>query len=237
MKSYIKTDIGHRENNEDNYFLDKNNRYFILADGMGGHAAGEKASELAVSIVKEKLKNKVKNEDGLVRLMEDAVVEANKIIYEESLKNIKYRGMGTTLSLLYIFKGKFYFVNIGDSRIYALIEGELEQLSKDDSFVNYLLEIGDITPEEARVHNKRNVLTKALGTNETIEFDVNSLKCNEIDCALLCSDGLSDILTNEQIELVLNEKYDSETKVNTLVDQALILGGQDNITVILIDRR
>lgn len=236
MKAYVKTNIGHRDNNEDSYFLDKNRRFFILADGMGGHAAGEKASEMAVEFLKEHLSKKIKTESELIDLINRSVQAANHKIYQASAENIKYRGMGTTLSLVYHAFNCFYYLNIGDSRIYKLKNKRLIQLSKDDSFVNYLLDLGDISEEEARIHPKRNILTKALGTSEGIDFSIKVIAEEEVDKILLCSDGLSDILDNNTIEKYLCDSSPINQKLDLMIQKVLEDGGKDNITIMILDR-
>lgn len=237
MNVFVKTNIGLRENNEDSYYVDPNHTFLILADGMGGHAAGEKASEMAVTLLKKKLSKNIKNETNLLNLINTSIQEVNKRIYEESLSNIKYRGMGTTLSLVFYAFKSFYYVNIGDSRIYKLKGKKLLQLSKDDSFVNYLLEIGDITEEEARVHPKKNILTKALGTSEGIDFVVKVIDESEVDKLLLCSDGLSDILENREIEMFLSSGKMDDEKLDFMIKDVLKNGGKDNITIIVLERK
>ena len=226
------THIGGSENNEDSYYVDPKKRFAILADGMGGHAAGEKASALAVNRLKEVLSVPVESERELLDLLNNGVRDVNQEIFDQSAAHLKYRGMGTTLSLIYLLDGKLYFINIGDSRIYGY-DDALFQISKDDSFVNYLLDIGDISEEEARVHPKKNVLTKALGTTQGVDFQIRSLDA-DLKFIILCSDGLSDVVEGAEIQNVLEtEKGDISKK---LVQKALDGGGKDNITVIVLDK-
>ncbi|MDY3119282.1 MAG: Stp1/IreP family PP2C-type Ser/Thr phosphatase [Peptoniphilus sp.] len=226
------THIGGRENNEDSYYVDPKKRFAILADGMGGHAAGEKASALAVNRLKEILSTPVENERALLDLLNNGVRDVNQEIFQQSAAHLKYRGMGTTLSLVYLLEGKLYYINIGDSRIYGYRDG-LFQISKDDSFVNYLLDIGDISEEEARVHPKKNVLTKALGTTQGVDFQIRSLEC-DLKFIILCSDGLSDVVDEEHMAEILEKENDELSK--KLVQKALDFGGKDNITVIVFDK-
>lgn len=226
------THIGGRENNEDSYYVDPKKRFAILADGMGGHAAGEKASALAVNRLKEVLSVPVESEKELMDLLNKGVQDVNAEIFKQSAAHLKFRGMGTTLSLVYLLEDKLYYINIGDSRIYGY-DDELFQISKDDSFVNYLLDIGDISEEEARVHPKKNVLTKALGTTQGVDFQIRSLD-GDLRFIILCSDGLSDVVDPETIQRILEtEKGDISKK---LVQKALDNNGKDNITVIVFDK-
>ncbi|MDD7362946.1 MAG: Stp1/IreP family PP2C-type Ser/Thr phosphatase [Peptoniphilus sp.] len=231
MKISAYSHIGGRENNEDSYYVDPNKHFAILADGMGGHAAGEKASEIAVNVLKKRLSGTVKSEKKLLKLLNDGVREANTEIFKKSAEHLKYRGMGTTLSVVYLLNDKLYYLNIGDSRIYGYGD-ELFQISKDDSFVNYLLDIGDISEEEARVHPKKNVLTKALGTAQGVDFEIRSLEEN-LRFIVLCSDGLSDVVDIQNIEKILESEEEDYSK--RLVQEALDCDGKDNITVIVFD--
>ena len=232
MKISAYSHIGGRDNNEDSYYVDPKGDFAILADGMGGHAAGEKASELAVNILKDKLSTPVKNEKELLNILNDGVREANHQIFKSSADHLKYRGMGTTLSLIYLLEDQLYYINIGDSRIYGYKDG-LFQISKDDSFVNYLVDIGDISEEEARVHPKKNVLTKALGTTKGVEFQIRSLDA-DLQFIVLCSDVLSDFVDFYIMAKVLESSEGDYSKL--LVQEALDRNGQDNITVIVFNK-
>lgn len=232
MKISAYSHIGGRDNNEDSYYVDPDGRFAILADGMGGHAAGEKASELAVGVIKNKLSVPVDSEKQLLNLLNEGVQDANHQIFKSSVDHLKYRGMGTTLSLVYLLNQKLYYINIGDSRIYGY-KDELFQISKDDSFVNYLVDIGDISEEEARVHPKKNVLTKALGTTNGVEFQVRSLDA-DLQFIVLCSDGLSDVVDFDIMAKILESSEGDYSK--KLVQEALDRNGQDNITVIVFNK-
>jgi serine/threonine protein phosphatase PrpC len=224
-----------RENNEDSYYADEaNKKYFILADGMGGHRAGEIASSTAVKIVNEKLsKEEIKDQDQLISLLKESVYKANEEILEMSLGKDEYRGMGTTLSLIYLYNDYLYYTNVGDSRIYE-ISDSIKRITKDDSFVNYLLEIGEINEEEAKNHPKKNVLTKALGTSDKLTVDVEEIAFNSANTYMLCSDGLTNMVSEEKILEIINNN-DLETSAKKLLDLALENGGIDNITFILIN--
>lgn len=234
MKFVHRTHKGNiREINEDFYYVPyENGNLFILADGMGGHLAGETASRMAVETVVEELSGKFKTSDELVTKIKEAVKIANEVVYKKSLEDLNLRGMGTTISIGYIYQGKFYYTNVGDSRIYKIAE-EIEQVTKDDSFVNYLVEIGEITEEEAKQHPKKNVITRAIGTAEDLNAEVKNfdLATGEI---LMCSDGLSNMVSNEEILEVLKN---SEMKNwgDNLLSKALNAGGMDNITFIIIE--
>ncbi|MDO5041283.1 MAG: Stp1/IreP family PP2C-type Ser/Thr phosphatase [Peptoniphilus sp.] len=224
-----------RENNEDSFIVDeKNLKFFIIADGMGGHKAGEIASQKAVSILKEDLMNtEINSEEDLATILVDSVREANEEIYNMSRENLKYRGMGTTLSLIYIFEDSVFYINVGDSRIYEIDDREIKQITQDDSFVNYLIEIGEISKDEAESHPKKNVLTKALGTSEDLDIEVNKIQFNKENKYLICSDGLSNMISEDRLfSIIKGEK--TEEVGEKLIDEALANGGIDNITLILI---
>lgn len=232
-----KTNRGNvRKNNEDSLYISEGkNKYFIVADGMGGHLGGEEASSLATKIVAEVLDGK--EISSVIEAQEEiafAIKKANTAIYEKGKEDIHLRGMGTTLSLLYFFEDEIIFSNIGDSRIYSLEDNTLTKLTKDDSFVNYLVEIGDITEEEANHHPKKNVLTKALGTSVNIEFKVFRKKLSMKEKFLLCSDGLSNMVEEKAIAKIMRDN-DLERAGDLLIKEALKNGGLDNITLIVID--
>ncbi|CDZ74759.1 protein phosphatase PrpC [Peptoniphilus sp. ING2-D1G] len=224
-----------RENNEDSFIVDEENlKFFMIADGMGGHKAGEIASQKAVSILKEDLINaEINTEEDLVSTLINSIKEANREILNLSKENLKYRGMGTTLSLIYIFEDNVFYINVGDSRIYEINDEDIQQITQDDSFVNYLLEIGEISKDEAESHPKKNVLTKALGTSENLDIEVNKIYFNKENKYLICSDGLSNMVPKERLFSIVNEEKAEEIG-EKLISEALDNGGMDNITLILI---
>ena len=235
MRVVSATNVGnYRKNNEDSYFVNDSKNLYILADGMGGHLAGEKASKMATDIIAshfKKNKNIRKTED-VIEILSSSIKNANKEIFESSENNEDYRGMGTTVSAGFVLEDVLVYSNIGDSRIYKINKG-IEQLTRDDSFVNYLIEIGDITEEEAKNHPKKNVLTKALGTTETLDVYVKTLKIEKDDIFLFCSDGLTNMISDEEIFKIVKENTPEVAK-DVLLNLALENGGLDNITFILI---
>ncbi|MGO3751422.1 MAG: Stp1/IreP family PP2C-type Ser/Thr phosphatase [Peptoniphilaceae bacterium] len=238
MKFIAATNKGSvRENNEDSYNIDyKNRKYFLLADGMGGHKAGEIASSIAVEEIGKFLEKEVENEEELISLIKDSIYEVNKKIFSLAKENLKYRGMGTTLSLIYIYNNEIYYASIGDSRIYEISKNNINQITMDDSFINYLIQMGEISKEEAKNHPKRNVLTKALGTSESIDVEVKKLSLNKGYRYLICSDGLTNMVKDQKIYEIL-EKKEIEDGANKLIQEALLNGGIDNITLIIIDNK
>lgn len=229
MNIGAKTDIGKiREQNEDTYGYRDN--LFVIADGMGGHKAGEIASAIAVEIV---LASEVSSDPELS--LHEAVLNANNAILDEMAKNVDFFGMGTTIAILFLAKDKAYVSHVGDSRIYKLSEGNLTQLTDDHSFVAELIKNGSITEEEAKIHPQRNVLTRALGTPGKLEFEVNSFPVITGDKFLLCSDGLTGMVTENIMKEILESNEESQKVVDKLVQKANDNGGIDNITAIVIE--
>lgn len=235
MKVVSATNVGnYRKNNEDSYYVNESKNLYVLADGMGGHLAGERASKMATEIIGEDFagEREVISIDDAIEILSSSIRDANKKIYESSQENEDYRGMGTTLSSGLILDDVLIYSNIGDSRIYRINE-EMEQITQDDSFVNYLIEIGEITEEEAKNHPKKNVLTKAMGTTSDIEVIVNTLNIKDKDVFLFCSDGLTNMVPDEEIFKIVKENSPEEAR-DMLLDLALRNGGMDNITFILV---
>ncbi|WP_085875946.1 Stp1/IreP family PP2C-type Ser/Thr phosphatase [Peptoniphilus vaginalis] len=235
MKVVSATNVGnYRKNNEDSFYVNESKNLYLLADGMGGHLAGERASKMATEIIGEDFasEREVVSIDDAIEILSSSIRDANKKIYESSQENEDYRGMGTTLSSGLILDNVLIYSNIGDSRIYRINE-EMEQITQDDSFVNYLIEIGEITEEEAKNHPKKNVLTKAMGTTSDIEVIVNTLNIKDKDVFLFCSDGLTNMVPDEDIFKIVQENSPEEAR-DMLLDLALKNGGMDNITFILV---
>ena len=235
MKVVSATNVGnYRKNNEDSYYIDPSEKLFVLADGMGGHLAGEKASAMATEIIAKNFEKLSENPNiqDIMDMTNESIKKANSEIFTKSATNEDYRGMGTTVVMGYVLDDTFVYSSVGDSRIY-IIDSDINQITKDDSFVNYLMEIGEITEDEAKVHPKKNVLTKALGTNEDVEVIINNLKLKDKDIVLLCSDGHTNMVSNEKIcEIVKNNS--PKIARDKLIELALKNGGMDNITFILI---
>ena len=235
MKAVSATNVGnYRKNNEDSFYVNESKNLYLLADGMGGHLAGERASKMATEIIGEDFESEreVVSIDDAIEILSSSIRDANKKIYESSQENEDYRGMGTTLSSGLILDNVLIYSNIGDSRIYRINE-DMEQITQDDSFVNYLIEIGEITEEEAKNHPKKNVLTKAMGTTSDIEVIVNTLNIKDKDVFLFCSDGLTNMVPDEDIFKIVKENSPEEAR-DMLLDLALKNGGMDNITFILV---
>ncbi len=233
MLAFVKTDIGLvREVNEDHYAF-KPPSLFIVADGMGGHVAGEIASKLAVDTMIEYIDQQPVDENIQI-MLGNAVQLANQHIFERSQQGRQYLGMGTTVTACYVTDNKLYWAHVGDSRMYLLHGNELRQITDDHSLVGELLRNGTITKAEATVHPQRNILTRAVGTSSKILVDSGHLEWEKTDVLLLCTDGLSGLVGEDQIiSLLKSARLDGQAAVNRLVQQALDAGGYDNITVIL----
>lgn len=240
MQVFAKSDIGReRKTNEDFYYVSKPEDkiiLFILADGMGGYNAGEVASRMAVESAKDYIhKHFAKNKDSkekLEALLKDAIEYANSVVYKKAQSKEDLRGMGTTLDVCLIYNSRIYIGHVGDSRVYRIRKEFMRRLTKDHSYVQTLVDDGTITKEEAYSHPKKNMLTKALGCVETVEPDVYTKTFIKDDIILMCSDGLTNMIREENIYEII--KQDKENAIENLVKQANDNGGLDNITVVII---
>jgi PPM family protein phosphatase len=236
MRISALSDVGLvRKNNEDNFFICAPH-LFIVADGMGGHEAGEVASKIAVTAMQEYMTKNVGNRNIKQRLRE-AVRVANREVYQEAAARHECFGMGTTISAVFLQEDMLYWVQVGDSRVYLVREGTIQLLTEDHSLVWQLLKQGSITLEEANVHPQRNVLTRAVGTEPETEIDVGEIMLLPKDQILLCTDGLSNLVSGEEITETIVGTTDPDEAVKKLVQLAKEHGGFDNITTILIDNR
>ncbi len=237
MKSFYLTDSGKvRDHNEDSVTILKNanNEYLlIVADGMGGHRAGEVASSIVLNHMGNKFNslNSIGSKLDAINWMKDNISEINTEILEHTKIHPEALGMGTTTVMALLTDSYLLFGNIGDSSGFVFKNGKLTKVTKDHTLVNLLVAAGDLTEEEAKYHPKRNVLMKALGSSEKAELDVFDVDRN-VDGILLCSDGLTSMLTKEQIEKVLNdEELEIEEQVIKLIRKSNARGGTDNISV------
>lgn len=240
MKACGLTDNGlSRESNQDSLFVSdlRELPLFIVADGMGGHNAGEIASSIAVEAIKEKFmetRENLQSKDSIIKTIKDSVFEANKKIYFKALSTPECSGMGTTLTMSYIFDNEIYIGHIGDSRAYYISDSDIDQLTEDDSLVNELIKNGSITIEEAKNHPQRNVITKALGTSIDIEVDIQTIKYKIGDILIICSDGLSNMVKEDKVFDIIKSEEDVSLACQSLIDLAKKNGGSDNITLIII---
>jgi len=227
------TDVGMvRQQNEDAFHAEEN--LYIVADGMGGHNAGEVASALAVSTVRSGARMGIRTADQFRELVQ----QANTVIYTASLDDSTQSGMGTTFTGVAVIPGeepRILIANVGDSRTYLYRSGALTRLSVDHSYVQELVNEGIITPEEARVHPRRNIVTRAMGIDRSVQVDVFSHLVRTGDRLVLCSDGLVDEVADIDIARVLTEHTDPQDTAEALVLVANANGGRDNTTVIVLD--
>ena len=236
MKISSATSVGCiRPLNEDAFFVSKPDSGTVLAivaDGMGGHNAGEIASEEAVGIIQKDVLSETGKDakDILIK----AITDANREIYKMSVEKRKLSGMGTTITACLADPKHVTAVQVGDSRLYLIRDDKITQITKDHSLVEMLVESGSITKEEARRHPQRNVITRAVGTDRTVEADVYEFPTQEGDILLLCSDGLVNMVEDETILSIIKKEKTLDDAANTLVLEAERAGGTDNITVILI---
>lgn len=232
------TDVGRvRAGNEDNLHADADQQrgLFIVADGMGGHAAGEVASEMAVQIVTRELATvrDVTAEDVPTRMVQ-ALQAANRVIYERTIEETDKHGMGTTASCLLVGQGQYVIGHIGDSRVYLLRNGELRQVTKDHSYVQEQVDAGFLTPEQARYHPYSNVITRCVGANAAVEVDVLTGTIQVDDIYLLASDGLTGMVEDPQLRTILASHASPGRVVDALIAEANRRGGLDNITAIVV---
>ncbi|MEJ2398893.1 MAG: Stp1/IreP family PP2C-type Ser/Thr phosphatase, partial [Gammaproteobacteria bacterium] len=239
---YGLTDVGlSREHNEDSISWDIELGLVMLADGMGGHNAGEIASELAVTAIRDALLDVLTPdmvESKLIKCEEavrEAVIYANEDIHEQANHRIECAGMGTTVVLTLFHEDKVTYAHVGDSRIYRLRNGEFKQLTLDHSLVQEMIDNGYLSQEEAMVSSSRNLITRALGIAPNVEVDVTTETLDIDDVYLMCSDGLSDLLTEQDMAKILVTQRDNlGDAAQYLVDMANERGGTDNISVILV---
>ncbi len=229
MKVYKKTHVGKvRKNNEDSLLVTAPN-IFVAADGMGGAAAGEVASKILVDTVKNFLSTVPEPLDE--NILSKSILKANAAILREAKENSNLRGMGTTATILYIYKNQAFFAHVGDSRLYRLKNSTLEQMTLDHSYVESLVRKGELTPEQARVHPMKNILTQAVGAMENIQVETGNFHVDGDEIFLLCTDGLTNMVEDEQIKQILSE---SSNPADDLIQAALDNGGHDNITAIVV---
>ena len=240
MEIATKSHVGRvRQVNED-YFAcveDLNGRVLaVVADGMGGHQAGDIASRLAVERIVKELKSLdgiLEDEDAREQLM-NAVLHANKEVYEYAIEHPECNGMGTTVVAALMGPTSVITAHIGDSRLYHFQEGNLFMKTEDHSLVNELVKSGQITEEEASVHPHRNVIMRSLGTEPDVRIDLGQFDWSFEDVVLICSDGLSNKVNNRRMEEWLHKEVSLQARVEGLVDEALAAGGEDNITLVAV---
>ncbi len=243
MKSFYLTDSGKvRDHNEDNVIIlkNKNNEYLMaVADGMGGHSAGEVASSIAINYLGKHFVDTFHKMNKLdaVNWLRNTVNDINNLIFKHEKEHPESKGMGTTLVVTIQTKEYILFGNIGDSSGFVVKDDKLHKVTSDHTLVNLLVTAGELSEEEAKHHPKKNVLMKALGANNPIDIDIfDCVDLDKITSILLCSDGLTNMIDEEQIEKVLLNGTDIEDQVIKLIHKANNRGGTDNISVAYLIR-
>jgi serine/threonine protein phosphatase PrpC len=228
ISSGARTDIGRgRSGNEDSYVEDPDQGLYAVADGMGGHRAGEVASAVAVESLKAAY--------GAGASIEEAVGEANAAVFSKASGDPALRGMGTTLTAVALVDGRAILGHVGDSRAYLMRDGDVTRVTEDHSLVEQLVREGRLSPEEAAHHPQRAIITRALGMDPEVEVDRYEVDLRPGDRLLICSDGLTNMVSEPGIAGVLRNQSDAQRAADTLVDMANKAGGDDNITVVVID--
>lgn len=224
-----------RRSNQDSFFLDPEGNFFLVADGMGGHAGGEEASRLATEVIQKHLRERWRSWADSETLLTEAVQKANEAIIQDQETYPERADMGTTLVVVLFHNNKYWLTHIGDSRIYRLREESLEQLTEDDTWVARALKLGELTPEEARSHPWRHILSKCLGRKDLAPVVVQSIDIQPGDRLLLCSDGLTEELDAASILSYLKPPAPCAESAELLVNAAKEHGGRDNITVVIVE--
>ena len=233
-----RSDVGMiRSGNEDSFFAHatKDRGIFIVADGMGGHAAGEVASEMSVQIVSRELQDliDVYSEEARTKVAESLRI-ANRAIYDRTIQEADKQGMGTTVSMLVVSGARYLIGQVGDSRVYLLRDGALRQLTKDHSYVQEQVDAGFLTPEQARYHPYSNVITRCVGASDSVEPDTYAGDMKPGDVFLVASDGLTGMVDDRRLQQLLLSRASAGRVVDALIAEANYRGGLDNITAVVV---
>jgi protein phosphatase len=242
-------DVGlKRESNEDYFSIEESSGLYVVADGMGGHLAGEVASRVAVEMINKSFKRWIGQQTGIEEIyghpdpsltvrgnyVSSGIRLANRVIYEMALDHEEYQGMGTTVSMIHVSPEVVVSANVGDSRIYLIRDGRIERLSKDHTLVSEQVEMGMMTEEEAETSPLKHVLTRSLGSAEEVEPDVFEIQPFSHDRFVLCSDGLTDLVSDEEVLEMTCDENEPETLCRRFIETALRRGGHDNISVVSV---
>ncbi|MFH1368365.1 MAG: Stp1/IreP family PP2C-type Ser/Thr phosphatase [Elusimicrobiota bacterium] len=250
-----KSDVGQvRKNNEDNYIIDEKTGLYIVCDGMGGHSSGEVASKLAIDVIAKNFSQSVQKQQnpdstqvmfgesnpkisGTANRLVSSIRLANQVIFESSRNYPQNQGMGTTVVAVSAFENTFIISWVGDSRVYLIRSGRIQQMSIDHSLVQEQVSKGLITDSQAESSDYKNILTRALGAAEIVEVDTIEVPASEDDYLLLCSDGLTRMLTDEQMMNVFKKFENPQNICDNLIAQANQAGGRDNVTAIVVHKK
>ena len=237
-----RSDIGKvRTTNQDAYHIgniSSNVAWSVVCDGMGGANAGNMASLVAVGAISANMDrnyNPEKPDSSIHSLITTAVINANALVYQKSKQTPDLAGMGTTVVLTVIKNDRAYIAHAGDSRAYHISKSQIRQITKDHTMVQYLIETGELTPEEAKDHPKKHLITRAVGVDENIMVDYNEADLEKGDRVLICSDGLSNLVNEEEIAAIVKKNNTPTDAVDKLIELANERGGNDNITVVIME--
>ncbi|MDD6400186.1 MAG: Stp1/IreP family PP2C-type Ser/Thr phosphatase [Lachnospiraceae bacterium] len=239
MKSSGKTDTGNkRSNNQDSIFFSDTSvgplpNLYIVADGMGGHKAGDRASKMAIDITVDFIKKS--SLENPIAVLKRAMVYANNEIYKAANSDVELNGMGTTMVAAVVLNDKLIVANVGDSRLY-IVNNDIKQITMDHSLVEELIRSGELERKRGRNHPEKNIITRAMGSKDEIVPDFFEIDLCEDDICLMCSDGLSNMVEDDEIKDIVLENDSLEDMVRALVDRANYYGGSDNISVVIISR-
>ena len=237
LKSYAITDVGvKRKSNQDFVFSSDEPvgnlpNLYIVADGMGGHRAGDFASRYTVEAFTDTVRNS--REENPISIIDEAVNVANLALIDKASENVEMKGMGTTLVVATVIGDSIYIANVGDSRLY-LVNEEIQQITRDHSLVAELVNLGEIDKKSARTHEKKNIITRAIGADSELVADYFEIEYSSGDIILMCSDGLTNMVEDEDIKNIINKGEELDLTAHKLVDTANNNGGKDNISVLLV---
>ncbi len=220
--------------NQDDYYLDPQGRFFVVADGMGGHAGGQEASRIATEAIRDYLEEYWDSDESSETLLENAFLKANQAILLDQVRHPERSDMGTTAVAFLLRANQSWCAHIGDSRLYRLRGAKLSQITEDHTWVARAMRIGDITPDQARIHPWRHILSKCLGREDLRQVEVQNFDLQSNDRLLLCSDGLTEELSDHLIAQHLKTIRSCDRAAAALVNAAKDKGGRDNITVVIV---
>lgn len=223
-----------RSANQDAYYIDPEGQFFIVADGMGGHAGGQEASRIATEVIRTYLLDRWDTPDESSQLLQESILKANKAILQDQMSHPERGDMGTTVVVV-IFRGDLsWCAHIGDSRLYRLRGARLDQITEDHTWVARAMKVGDLSAAQARVHPWRHILSKCLGREDLKQVDVATFDYQPSDRLLLCSDGLTEELSDHLIASQLKSIRSCDKAAESLINAAKEKGGRDNITVVIV---
>lgn len=239
MKTFSMTHTGRRrETNQDYMYTSETPvgnlpNLFLVADGMGGHAAGDYASRFTVEQIVAYISQSAEREP--VKVIKEAIKKANSLLLQEAEQHPEKKGMGTTIVAAVVEEDRLYAANIGDSRLYVINQEGITQITRDHSLVEEMVRMGEMDKEEAREHPDKNIITRAVGVLPEVSVDFFEIKLSPEDMILMCSDGLSNMIADEEIRQIVLRQRDIVEKAEMLIETANLNGGKDNITVVLVE--